>query len=263
MTTTSGTIAVGTAGWALRTDVQGEFEGDGTHLARYARRFGGVEINSSFYRPHRRTTYERWAASVPPAFRFAVKVPRTITHELRLRSAETQIERFLDEVAGLGDRLGPLLVQLPPSLAFDEGAAQGFLHALRTRHGGQVVLEARHPTWFGERAEALLRLHDVAGVAADPAPVPAAAEPRGSRSLVYVRLHGSPVIYRSRYDTARVHGVATTLAEAAADGADAWCIFDNTADGFATVNALELMDALRRVSAARPATAAGGRSPSS
>lgn len=248
---TTAAIAIGTAGWALRTDVQHEFPGDGTHLTRYARRFGGVEINSSFYRPHRRTTYERWRDSVPAGFRFAVKVPRTITHEARLHDAEPLLDRFLGEIGGLGERLGPLLVQLPPSLAFDASVADAFLTSLRARHPGPVALEPRHQSWFTGDGDALLRRHDVAGVAADPAPVPFAARPWGAPSLVYLRLHGSPVVYRSRYDANYILAAADTLARAAQSPANAWCIFDNTADGFATVNALELTAAVERVSAER------------
>ena len=82
-----------------------------------------MEINSSFYRPHRTATYERWAASVPEDFRFAVKVPKAITHERRLKDASDLLDRFLSEAGGLGPKLGPLLVQLPPSLSFQAGIA--------------------------------------------------------------------------------------------------------------------------------------------
>ena len=109
-------IRIGCAGWALRREDVDAFPPPGTHLARYAARFNAAEINSSFYRPHRRTTYERWAASVPGDFAFAVKVPRAITHTLRLKRSEAALEDFLAEVSGLGAKLGPLLLQLPPSL---------------------------------------------------------------------------------------------------------------------------------------------------
>ena len=78
-------------------------------------RFDGVEINSSFYRPHRLSTYQRWADDVPDHFRFAVKMPKTITHEGRLRDVAEPLQRFLGEIAGLGDKLGPVLIQLPPA----------------------------------------------------------------------------------------------------------------------------------------------------
>ena len=231
---------VGTAGWAIRKEHAAAFPPDGTHLWRAAQRFNAVEINSSFYRPHRRATYERWAASVPDSFAFAVKAPRTITHELRLAGAEAALDRFLAEASGLGTKLGVLLFQLPPSLRFDARTASAFLAALRSRHAGNAAWEPRHATWFAADAEALLTAHRVARVAADPAVVPPAAEPGGWHALQYFRLHGSPRIYYSAYTTEQIAHIAERLKHAAATGASAWCIFDNTALGAAAENALAL-----------------------
>ena len=88
-----GDFRVGCAGWALPKEHAGRFPGGGTHLARYAGRLPAVEINSSFYRPHRPATYARWAASVPEDFRFAVKVPKDATHARRLVNAEDVLDR--------------------------------------------------------------------------------------------------------------------------------------------------------------------------
>src|SRR5215213_7944249 len=116
---TPGGPIIATAGWCIPRPSAHRFAGPGTHLERYARIFGGAEINSSFHRPHAASTYARWAASTPPDFRFAVKLPRVITHDQKLRRVRLPLERFLAEIAGLGPKCGPLLVQLPPSLAFD------------------------------------------------------------------------------------------------------------------------------------------------
>src|SRR6187455_1643415 len=105
-------IYVGVAGWPIPKPHAGLFPETGSHLQRYAARFNAVEINSSFYRPHRPATYARWAASVPPDFRFAVKVPREITHRRRLVEVDDLLERFPGEATHLGEKLGPLLVQL-------------------------------------------------------------------------------------------------------------------------------------------------------
>src|SRR5580698_7362880 len=80
-------IRVGTAGWSIPRPSAFRFEGPGTHLERYSRSLGCAEINSSFYRPHAETTYAKWRESTPPDFRFAVKMPRTITHQLKLQNA--------------------------------------------------------------------------------------------------------------------------------------------------------------------------------
>src|SRR4051812_17903999 len=109
---------VGTAGWSIPRAFAMRAPGDGTNLQRYARILDCCEINSSFHRPHRPAVYERWAASTPPAFRFAVKLPRTITHDLELRRTAGLLDVFLAECAGLGEKRGPLLVQLPPSFEF-------------------------------------------------------------------------------------------------------------------------------------------------
>jgi uncharacterized protein YecE (DUF72 family) len=236
-------VRVGTAGWAIPRDVASRFPEEGSGLQRYAARFAVAEINSSFHRPHRPSTYARWAESVPQDFRFAAKLPRTITHDLKLVGAEAELERFLGGVAALGARLGPLLVQLPPKLSFEPAVAGTFLRLLRERHAGAVVMEPRHPSWFGEEAGEILRAWRVARVAADPARVPEAGEPGGWPGLVYIRLHGSPRTYYSAYDDACLDRLAAQLREAAVE---TWCIFDNTASGAAAANALALVDRLAR-----------------
>ncbi len=232
---------VGTAGWQLARVAPGT-GGEGTHLERYARLFSCVEINSSFYGPHRPATYARWAASVPAGFRFSLKMPKEITHVRRLVDAGAALDRFLDESASLAEKRAVLLVQLPPSLAYDAAVAEAFFAALCERYSGQVVCEPRHPTWFTPVVDGALRELRVARVAADPAPVPAAARPGGWEGFMYVRLHGSPRTYYSAYDAAALADRARRLE---ASAVPAWCIFDNTAFGEATANALELARLLR------------------
>jgi uncharacterized protein YecE (DUF72 family) len=232
-------LYIGTAGWGLPRQWRDGFPSEGSYLQRYAERFRGAEINSSFYRQHKRGTYERWAASVPDDFRFAVKVPRAVTHDQALVATDVLLDVFLEEVTGLGHRLGPLLVQLPPSLPFVAGHAAEFFTDLRSLYGGQVACEPRHETWFGAEADALMRAHAIARVAADPARVPDAAHPGGDRRLIYYRLHGSPRMYYSDYSEAYLTMIAHALAEGDA-GAEQWCVFDNTTLGAATGNALVL-----------------------
>lgn len=232
------TIRLGIAGWNLRREHTHHFSDVGTHLQRYATQFNAVEINSCFYRPHRLATYERWAASVPSDFRFAVKLPKVITHEQRLVDITGPLERFLGESAGLGEKLGPVLVQLPPSFAFDETVARSFFAELRAGFSGEVVFEPRHETWFTDDVDALLLDHRIARVAADPACVPTAAEPGGYARIRYYRLHGSPRIYYSAYPPPYLEHTAQLLETAAARGIYTWCIFDNTALGAATADAL-------------------------
>lgn len=237
-------ILVGCAGWSLPRAAQEAFGAGGDHLARYATRFAATEINSSFHRPHRRALYEKWAAAVPPAFRFCAKLPRTITHERRLVDCEPLLDEFLMQASGLGDKLACLLVQLPPSFAFDATVAGPFLARLAARFTGAVALEPRHASWFTPQAEALLRRAEVARVLADPVRHDAAGSPGGWPQRVYLRLHGSPRMYYSSYESPLLQVLADRMLQAEADGAEVWCIFDNTASGAATANALELLHLL-------------------
>jgi uncharacterized protein YecE (DUF72 family) len=235
-------IAIGTAGWSIRSEHKPQFPSEGTHLERYARRLNAVEINSSFYRPHRPATYQRWAASVPDGFRFAVKVPKEITHTKRLANTAEDLDRFCGQCKALGDRLGPLLVQLPPSLDYQPDIARPFFAALRERVRGGVACEPRHASWFTAAVDQELASFEVARVAADPAPAQGAEVPGGWPELVYYRLHGSPQIYYSAYGPEVLRSVADDLVARAYGGATVWCIFDNTALGAATENALSTRD---------------------
>jgi uncharacterized protein YecE (DUF72 family) len=233
-------ILVGTAGWSLPRDLQDQFAEGDSHLARYASRFPVAEINSSFHRPHKPSLYQRWADAVPAHFRFSAKLPRTITHEKRLVDCEGLLLEFLAQAGTLGPKLGCLLVQLPPSFAFDHQLVEGFLRMLRVHFGGAVALEPRHASWFGEEADALLRAMEVARVLADPVRHDPGRAPGGWPQRVYLRLHGSPRVYYSSYEPTVLQALAQRMLAAEAQGAEVWCIFDNTASGGAAGNALEL-----------------------
>lgn len=236
-------ILVGCAGWNIPGAMQGHFPQCGSHLERYARVFPAVEINTSFYRPHRPATYARWRDSVPEAFRFAAKVPKAITHELRLQHAQEPLKKFIDEISHLGCKLGCLLVQLPPHLHYDRAIARQFFDTLRGLTPAALVCEARHATWFGADAAVMLAQWQVGQVIADPpvAPLPDVAH---NAKTVYIRLHGSPVMYYSAYPDAYLDGLAGRINAYARSGQQVWCVFDNTASGAAVPNALSLLERL-------------------
>lgn len=236
-------IRIGVAGWSIPRPYASSFgEGDSV-LARYATALSAVEINSSFYRPHRAGTYARWAASVPRDFRFSVKMPARISHELGLRGAGPALDQFLGEVAGLERRLGGLLLQLPPALAFDARVAASFFAMLRRRTPVPVACEPRHASWFTPRAEALLQRHRISRVAADPPRVAGADLPGADPCWRYFRWHGSPRIYYSAYDEDALQALALRLSRL--PGSKTWVIFDNTAHGFAVRDALRLQAMLQ------------------
>ena len=235
-------IRIGTAAWTLPKQHAHHFPEDGSHLIRYTQRLNCAEINSSFHRPHMLKTWQRWAETTPPHFKFAVKVPKTITHQAKLINTGALLQPFLDQVQGLGEKLGPLLIQLPPSLAFDEPLAHDFLTTLRELHPlpHLAALEPRHASWFTPAADRLLRSFAIARVAADPPKgSPLAATPGGAQHLHYYRLHGAPRTYYSDYTEPQLNALAHTL-QATPLTTTLWVIFDNTALGHATANALHL-----------------------
>ncbi|MFC4727265.1 DUF72 domain-containing protein [Coralloluteibacterium thermophilus] len=235
-------IRIGCAGWSIPSSHARLFGPEGSHLARYATRFDVVEINSTFYRAHRPQTFERWAATVPPGFRFSVKMPRQITHEARLVGTGAALDAFFAQIAGLGPTLGGVLVQLPPSLALDPSVAARFFGMLRRRYDGPVACEPRHASWFAPAAARLWERHAVTRVAADPPRPAAAADTAGppAAGWRYRRWHGTPRIYYSRYDDAALRGLAAALQRDADAGHAAWCILDNTAAGHSVDDAARL-----------------------
>ena len=235
---------IGCAGWSLPRDIQQAFPAAGSHLQRYAARLNAAEINSSFHRPHTRATYERWAAAVPAGFRFSVKLPRTITHAGKLAGSEALLDVFLAQAAGLGDRLGCLLVQLPPSLAFAQETAAAFFDALHVRHPGPLALEPRHASWFTPQVDGWLAGRQIARVLADPVRHDSGRTPGGFAERVYLRLHGSPRMYYSSYEPEKIIALARRIAIALRDASEVWCIFDNTAGSAAAHNAIDLKQAL-------------------
>lgn len=248
---------VAIAGWSIRSEQRPLFNADGSHLERYASRFGAVEINSSFYRSHKRETYERWAASVPARFRFAVKMPKWLTHEGGLEDTGEPLSQFIREIGGLGRKLGCVLVQLPPGLAYDPRLVETFFTAVRARHRGGLVCEPRHASWFTGAADRRLAAHGVGRVAADPSCGEDGDQPGGSDRIAYFRLHGSPVMYQSSYDRDYLDRLASQLRELRRQR-PVWCVFDNTARGAATLNALLLGERLG-ISRASPGVGVDGR----
>ncbi|AKC80779.1 hypothetical protein XB05_20170 [Xanthomonas arboricola] len=238
-------VRCGCAGWSIPAADRAAFGDGASVLQRYATRFDAVEINSSFHRPHRASTYARWADSVPEDFRFSVKLPRSISHDARLQGTGALLDAFLAQAGALGTRLGCLLLQLPPSAVFDAPVAARFFAMLRRRWDGGVVCEPRHASWFLPQAQALLARHRIARCAADPAPVPDAATPGATAGPHYWRWHGAARIYYSSYDDSALQTLADAVRNAAHPQAERWVIFDNTAAGLAVPNALQLQRLLQ------------------
>lgn len=236
-------VRIGLAGWSEAASRYGKLlpvaENEAsTELQRYAAAFDFVEINSSFYRQVRPATYEKWAAEVPGAFRFSVKMHRLITHYTRLKNTGLLAD-FFGSVAALGSKLAVVLVQLPPTLAFDKTVAEEFFRALRTHFKGCAVCEPRHASWSSEEARSVLAGSDIGPVLTE---IPSAGENPllgfAPGTPLYVRLHGKPRKYYSSYSEHDLSHLAEFLATHARRRR--YVVFDNTATSAGVRNALEL-----------------------
>lgn len=232
---------VGTAGWSVPKDYAKFFPVKGSHLERYAQVFNAVEINSSFYRDHMPKTYKRWAEETPENFSFSVKLNKLFTHEQVLIVNSEQLAESLEGIQELKNKLGVLLVQLPPGLDYNAEKAERFFEILRQFYHGDIAFEPRHLSW--QKSVELLERFKVSKVIADPELCRMAHLERKSS---YWRLHGSPKVYYSQYFIHSLEQIASQMKlNQKATHKQIWCIFDNTAEFYATKNALQLTEILK------------------
>jgi uncharacterized protein YecE (DUF72 family) len=238
-------LRIGTSGWQYR-DWRGVLYPEGLPqrqwLTHYARSFDCLEVNNAFYRLPERSTFAAWREQTPEGFDVAVKVSRYLTHIRRLRDPAEPVARLLDRAAGLGDRVGPYLLQLPPTLRGDPELLDGCLACFPP--GARVAVEPRHPTWWTDEVRSVLSHHGAALCWAD----------RGSRPVTplwttagwgYVRLHHGAAHPVPSYGR---HALASWLAridqawpQHGATSADVYVFFNNDPGGAAVRNARTLV----------------------
>jgi uncharacterized protein YecE (DUF72 family) len=267
-------VRIGTSGWRYPS-WRGDFYPHGLRqrdeLAHLSRLLTAVEINGSFYSLQRPSSYASWASQVPDGFLFALKGGRFITHLRQLVDVETPLANFFASgVLALGDKLGPVLWQLPARQAFDEDRLAAFFELLprtteeaallASRHGPALtgdraltsstvslplkhVLEPRHESFRSTRAADLLRDHDIGTVVSDSAGTWPVFETVTS-DLVYVRLHGDTELYASGYSDASLRAWADRVRRWSGDGLDVHVYFDNDARGRAPHDARTLLEIL-------------------
>jgi uncharacterized protein YecE (DUF72 family) len=235
----NGKYRIGTAGWSIPGTHKEYFPQEGTHLEKYAQVFNAVEINSCFYREHKPETYRRWADAVPEDFSFSLKLLKYFTHEKRLTETGDSLVKIIEGHQNLGRKWGSFLIQLPPSLAFAEATVARFLGDLRRLYAGPLFCEPRHLSWTTAPALKVLQDFDVSKVFADPEPCALPPGHSGGHQ-VYLRLHGTPEIYKSSYSPLALREFQQKLKACGNPSQDRWCIFDNTTFGFSINNALEL-----------------------
>ena len=239
-------LRVGCSGWQYAS-WRGRFYPAGLPQARwlehYATIFDTVELNNSFYRLPERATFAAWRARVPAGFLFAVKASRYLTHLKRLITPGPPIRRLFSRAVGLGDRLGPVLYQLPAQFQRDVPRLRYFLQLLpreRARRPLQHTIEFRHPSWYCDEVFAALEqsgvalcLHDRAG---------SVTPRRRIGPFVYVRFHGPSGSYSGAYSSRVLAAWAAWLRDQSQAGCDVFAYFNNDPDAQAPRDA----EALRR-----------------
>lgn len=234
---------IGTSGWQY-DDWLGPFypeaSGKGDLLKYYAKTFGAVEINNTFYNLPERSTLKKWREATPDDFIFACKASRYTTHMKKLKDPKASTEKFFRAVDALAGKLGPILFQLPPKWRVDARRLEEFLEAVPPEY--RYTFEFRDPSWFCDEVYKLLTGRDAAfciynmGETVSPIEVTA--------SFVYIRLHGPDEKYQGSYDDRTLNGWARRIRNWNADGKDVYCFFDNDQNANAPNNAQRLKDML-------------------
>lgn len=230
-------MRVGTAGWNIPSAFQSSFPEEGSHLQRYSQVLNAVEINSTFYKFHQAKTFEKWAMSTHEDFQFSIKLHQTFTHESDLKPKVREMKDFIKSVNYLGPKWKVLLLQFPGKTLFHPDKMNRFYEIIRNNYEGLIAIEPRNESWVSPESRRLLKAYKISKVIADPERCPSKYKSVISAGgLVYYRLHGSPVIYRSSYSRDYLKRLKTELK----NFKNPWCIFDNTSYGEATGNALIL-----------------------
>lgn len=230
-------IRIGTSGWNYphwRKVFYPERLPQSKWLNFYTEHFSTVELNASFYRQPAQKTFENWRKKTPPNFLWSVKANRYITHVKKLRDTRDSLERFYGALEGLGEKLGVVLFQLPPSLSFDEKIFIDFLNSQPQGH--RIAIEFRHGSWFCKRLYELLHQKNTAFCISDTAGRYPYAEVI-TADFMYIRLHGSRILYGSNYTKDELRTWAT---KAKNWGKEIFIYFDNDYQGYAVQNALSL-----------------------
>jgi uncharacterized protein YecE (DUF72 family) len=242
---TKGRIRIGTSGWSYDHWL-GTFYPKGTRqrdlLAVYAERFESVEINRTFYKLPAAGTMTAWQAQTPAGFLFAAKASRYLTHRKKLKDPEEPVGRLLGCVEALGDKLGPVLFQLPPRWRVNPERLGRLLEVLPNRH--RYAFEFRDPSWHEPKILELLSKRGAAfcifDLAGERSPIEVTAD------FVYIRLHGPGAAYQGSYDGRTLSGWARRIRDWSEAGKDVYCYFDNDEKAYAPQDALRLKEMVER-----------------
>ncbi len=253
----AGKLFIGTSGWNYH-HWKGLFYPESLkatdYLAHYSRHFRTTEVNYSFYHLPKPSTYEKWATQVPEDFLFAVKASRVITHIRRLRDAADAWQTFLENASTLGSRLGPVLLQFPPSFKRDTKLLTDFLEdsaRLKAFRGARLAMEFRHASWHSDETYGILKRFGCALVVAQSERYPQAPYVPAA-TFFYLRLHGPGALFASSYSHHQLAEWAARLREWLADVESGHVYFNNDLHGYAIENA-RMLENMMSISGKRSA----------
>lgn len=237
---------VGTSGWMYDAWRDGWYERRPRRawLAYDGERFTGIEADGTFYRQAKRETFENWASQVPPEFRFAIRGHRFVTHNKKLLDVADSVKRVREPALGLDEKLAAVLWQLPPRMAVNLERLEAFGETLEAWPEVRHVMEFRHESWFDDAVAQILARRRLANCISD-----AASFPRWdavTTDFVYVRLHGRPWTYASRYEDPDLDEWAAKVKRWLGEGRTVHVYFDNDSQGHAPWDAIRLLERLDR-----------------
>lgn len=243
-------LHIGTSGWSYK-HWAGIFYPEEVKPAKYLEyfttRYDCVELNSSFYHLPRESTVKGWVERTPENFRFCAKMSRYITHQLRLAGCEEALKKYFTVMGGMQSKLGPVLIQLPPGLKFDEVKTSDFLNLLTEQYDQyRFAIEVRNKTWISDVCFDLLSAHNIAFVIADSGtryPYHEAI----TTDFTYLRFHGYEQLYASDYSDDQLAQYAEKIKVWLENGKEVWVFFNNDFHGYAVKNAEKLMDLMRKL----------------
>lgn len=242
-------IRIGTSGWRYK-EWGKKFYPEGIredeYLPFYTSQFDTVELNASFYRLPKKSVFEKWRAETPDGFMFAVKMSQYITHRLRLADSTQSLGYFFENVTGLGEKLGPILVQLPPNLKFETEKFRSFMHDLKLVAQGRrfrIALEPRHRSWFesanSKEVAGILANHNAALVFAHSSKFPYPEDEPITAGFVYLRFHGPKEFAGSLYGE-KLEEWVPKIKSWVSQGLDIFIYFNNDQQAYAIRDVLLL-----------------------